>query len=86
ALRQTITLHPEPPPMESGTAITAARRAPTRRGIDPPPPPLTTRVHQTTWHDDAADFNAGVDAARAKAPHRIEHPPDVHPQKAEGPR
>ncbi|GIE82425.1 histidine kinase [Actinoplanes philippinensis] len=63
------------------------RRVPASvRGIDPPPPPLTDRVHQTTWHDDAADFNAGVDAARSKAPHRIEHPPNVHPQKAEGPR
>ncbi|GIE74292.1 hypothetical protein Aph02nite_02420 [Actinoplanes philippinensis] len=33
ALRQTITLHPEPPPMESATAITAARRAQTRRNL-----------------------------------------------------
>jgi hypothetical protein len=33
ALRDTITLHPEPPPMESKTAITAARRAATRRNL-----------------------------------------------------
>lgn len=58
------------------------RRVPASvRGIDPPPPPVTTQVHQTTWHDDAADFNAGVDAARAKVTHRTEHPP-----KVEGPR
>ncbi|WP_433796114.1 ATP-binding protein [Actinoplanes sp. CA-252034] len=58
------------------------RRVPASvRGIEPPPPPVTTRVHQTAWHDDAADFNAGVDAARAKAPHSTERP-----QKVEGPR
>ncbi|BEL02176.1 hypothetical protein Q0Z83_003670 [Actinoplanes sichuanensis] len=33
ALRDTITLHPEPPPMESKTAIAAARRAATRRNL-----------------------------------------------------
>jgi hypothetical protein len=58
------------------------RRVPASvRGADPPPPPASTLVHQTTWHDDAADFNAGVDAARAKVPHRTERPP-----KVEGPR
>jgi hypothetical protein len=58
------------------------RRVPASvRSADPPPPPVSTLVHQTTWHDDAADFNAGVDAARAKVPHRTERPP-----KAEGPR
>lgn len=45
------------------------RRVPASvRGAGVPPPPATTQVHQTAWHDDAADFNAGVDAARAKAP------------------
>jgi hypothetical protein len=33
ALRDTITLHPEPPPMESKTAIAAARRTATRRNL-----------------------------------------------------
>ncbi|SDT74827.1 sensor histidine kinase [Actinoplanes derwentensis] len=57
------------------------RRVPASvRGIDPPPLPTTTRVHQTSWHDDAADFNAGVDAARAKAPPSI-----VLPRQTEGP-
>ncbi|GIF09370.1 hypothetical protein Asi03nite_69080 [Actinoplanes siamensis] len=47
------------------------RRVPASvRGSDPPPAPVTTQVHQTAWHDDAADFNAGVDAARAKVPGR----------------
>lgn len=45
------------------------RRVPASvRGASPPPPPVTTEAHQTAWHDDAADFNAGVDAARARAP------------------
>jgi hypothetical protein len=58
------------------------RRVPASvRSADPPPPPVSTLAHRTTWHDDAADFNAGVDAARAKAPHRNERPPNV-----EGPR
>lgn len=33
ALRDTITLHPEPPPMESKTAIAAARRTAMRRNL-----------------------------------------------------
>lgn len=33
AFRGTITLHPEPPPMESRTAITVARRAAARRNV-----------------------------------------------------
>jgi hypothetical protein len=33
ALRDTITLHPEPPPMESKTAIAVARRKATRRNL-----------------------------------------------------
>lgn len=33
ALRTTITLHPEPPPMESRTAIAAGRRAARRRNL-----------------------------------------------------
>jgi hypothetical protein len=33
ALRDTITLHQEPPPMESKTAITVARRKATRRNL-----------------------------------------------------
>jgi hypothetical protein len=54
------------------------RRVPASvRSADPPPLPVTTQVHQTTWHDDAADFNAGVDAARAKVPHLNERPPKV---------
>ncbi|WP_083972681.1 sensor histidine kinase [Actinoplanes awajinensis] len=75
------------------------RRVPASvRGTDPPPPPPTTQVHQTTWHDDAADFNAGVDAARSKAPrHGVDSPhaaphsssatprASSAPQNAEGP-
>lgn len=58
------------------------RRVPASvRGDDPLPPPVTTRVHQTAWHDDAADFNAGVDAARAKA-----LPSIVLPRQTEGPQ
>ncbi|BCY14223.1 sensor histidine kinase KdpD [Actinoplanes sp. L3-i22] len=44
------------------------RRVPASVRTSAPPPPVTTEVHQTAWHDDAADFNAGVDAARAKSP------------------
>ncbi|WP_433790484.1 hypothetical protein [Actinoplanes sp. CA-252034] len=33
ALRETITLHPEPPPMESKTTIAVARRTQTRRNL-----------------------------------------------------
>jgi hypothetical protein len=33
ALKKTITLHPEPPPMESRTAIAVARRTQTRRNL-----------------------------------------------------
>ena len=70
----TMTLPVHKPPMP--------RRVPASvRGTDPPPPPVTTQVHQTTWHDDAADFNAGVDAARAKALSSTESP-----RKAEGPQ
>ncbi len=51
------------------------RRVPASvRGTGSPPAPVTTRVHQTAWHDDAADFNAGVDAARAKSPRTAEGP------------
>ncbi|AEV87839.1 Adaptive-response sensory-kinase sasA [Actinoplanes sp. SE50] len=46
----------------------------------PPPPPASTATHETTWHDDAAAFNAGVDAARAQQ----ESPPGI--MEAEGPQ
>ncbi|GIF10160.1 sensor histidine kinase [Actinoplanes teichomyceticus] len=74
---------PSPAPMP--------RRVPASvRGAEPPPPPVTTRVHQTAWHDDAADFNAGVDAARAKAPQpeaaEARTPAPSVPPKAEGPQ
>ncbi|MDR6324619.1 sensor histidine kinase [Actinoplanes couchii] len=48
------------------------RRVPASvRGADPPPPPAVDGIHHdTAWHDDAADFNAGVDAARAKTADR----------------
>ncbi|GAA4591112.1 hypothetical protein GCM10023107_18700 [Actinoplanes octamycinicus] len=57
------------------------RRVPASvRGTEPPPPPATTEVHRTAWQDDAADFNAGVDAARARAPQKQKDPDDRLPQ------
>ncbi|BCJ42151.1 histidine kinase [Actinoplanes ianthinogenes] len=57
------------------------RRVPASvRGTTPPPPPVTTQVHRTAWHDDAADFNAGVDAARARALQKQKDPDDRLPQ------
>ncbi|MBB3094067.1 hypothetical protein FHR83_001716 [Actinoplanes campanulatus] len=59
------------------------RRVPASvRGAGAPPPPVPAQRHRTAWHDDAADFNAGVDAARANAPQQSAAPPG----RTEGPR
>ncbi|WP_436527251.1 sensor histidine kinase [Actinoplanes sp. HUAS TT8] len=77
---------PEPPPPQNHrndvTMVLPAvqkpmpRRVPASVRTSVPPPPVATEVHHTAWHDDAADFNAGVDAARAKAPPA---PPQTNP-------
>ncbi|MFI1992290.1 sensor histidine kinase [Actinoplanes sp. NPDC020271] len=61
------------------------RRVPGSVRTSAPPPPVTTEVHQTAWHDDAADFNAGVDAARAGAQQNIASRPGAQQNIASRP-
>ncbi|GIE84398.1 sensor histidine kinase [Actinoplanes regularis] len=53
----------------------------------PPAAPVPAPAHQTAWHDDAADFNAGVDAARANASQQSATPqPSVASQRSATPQ
>ncbi|GLW35155.1 sensor histidine kinase [Actinoplanes regularis] len=53
----------------------------------PPAAPVPAPAHQTAWHDDAADFNAGVDAARANASQQSATPqPNIASQRSATPQ
>jgi Histidine kinase-, DNA gyrase B-, and HSP90-like ATPase len=84
---------PAPPHQNDVTMILPAvqkpmpRRVPASVRTSTLPPPVTTEVHQTAWQDDAADFNAGVDAARSKTPQQRGPAPQQSPaQQTNGSR
>ncbi|MFC7532465.1 sensor histidine kinase [Actinoplanes sp. GCM10030250] len=58
-----------PAQRSTGTAAPMPRRVPAsvrhaaQQAAPPPAPPPPLPAHHSTWHDDAADFNAGVDSA-----------------------